>query len=70
MESKKKLKRCTKCSVKLHGVPMECKCAQFYCANHLSSFEHDCTFDYRAAGREALTKQLDTSGLAVKIAKI
>jgi hypothetical protein len=49
---------------------MECKCAQFYCANHLASFEHDCTFDYRAAGREALTKQLDTSGLTVKVAKI
>jgi len=65
-----KHKRCASCKTRLPGVALECRCTKLFCSLHLPAMEHSCTFDYRAAGRQLLGKQLDTSGLAEKVDKI
>lgn len=68
MNSTKKVK-CTQCKVRL-TIAYMCKCEKGFCVNHLPASEHACTYNYRDSGREQLQKQLDTSGLAVKLEKI
>ena len=62
--------RCGQCRVRLTVQAYSCKCAKEFCINHLPASEHACTYNYRIEGRQQLTKQLDTSGLAVKLEKI
>jgi hypothetical protein len=53
-------KRCqlSGCNKKLSLTDFACKCKQFYCAAHRFSDLHSCTFDYKATGKELLTRQL------------
>jgi len=69
MESKKKSSRCAACKSKLQ-LAYTCKCQKDFCVNHVQALDHACTFNYRADGLAQLTKQLDVSGLAVKLEKI
>ena len=34
----------------------ECRCGNIYCGLHRYSDKHDCTFDYKAAGRAKISK--------------
>jgi len=69
MESKKKSSRCATCRTKLQVI-YTCKCEKAFCVNHIQALDHTCTFNYRADGLAQLTKQLDVSGLTVKLEKI
>jgi predicted nucleic acid binding AN1-type Zn finger protein len=44
------------CTKKLGIMPFVCRCEKEYCAKHRIPETHDCTFDYKTAGREALQK--------------
>ena len=57
------------CRAKLQLV-YTCKCEKTFCINHVQALDHACTFDYRADGLAQLSKQLDVSGLAVKLERI
>ena len=69
MESKKRSPRCAACRTKLQMI-YTCKCQKEFCVNHVGALDHACTFNYRADGLAQLSKQLDVSGLAVKLEKI
>ena len=69
MATTKKVK-CEVCKVNLSIVAYSCKCEKKFCINHLPASEHTCTYNYRTDGRDQLRKQLDTSGLSVKLEKI
>lgn len=62
--------RCAQCNISLAIISYSCKCEKKFCINHLPASEHTCTYNYKGTGQESLRKQLDTSGLAVKLEKI
>lgn len=59
-EAPVKPKRCQHdgCKVKLMLADFACRCNSFYCSQHRASELHNCSFDYKASGKELLTKQM------------
>jgi hypothetical protein len=57
-----KPKRCQHdgCKVKLMLADFACRCKSFYCSQHRFAESHKCTFDYKASGKDLLTKQMPT----------
>ena len=55
-------KRCQHdgCKVKLMLADFACRCKSFYCSQHRFAEAHKCSFDYRAVGKDLLTKQMPT----------
>ncbi|KAI4319606.1 hypothetical protein MLD38_033186 [Melastoma candidum] len=49
-------KRCGACRKKVGLTGFSCKCGNLFCAIHRYSDKHDCPFDYRTAGRDAISK--------------
>jgi predicted nucleic acid binding AN1-type Zn finger protein len=49
-------KRCTTCNKRVGLTGFDCRCGQLFCAVHRYSEKHDCSYDYRTAGREAIAK--------------
>jgi len=43
-------------SFSLSLLGFECRCGGLFCGLHRYSDKHNCTFDYKADGREQLTK--------------
>lgn len=65
LETKKepvKPKRCQheSCKVKLLLSDFACRCKSFYCSQHRFAETHKCSFDYKASGKDLLTKQMPT----------
>jgi len=52
----KKRNRCYSCRKKVGLTGFECRCGGLFCGLHRYSDKHNCTFDYKADGREQLTK--------------
>jgi len=48
--------RCNLCNKKVGLLGFKCRCEQTFCSAHRHADAHNCTFDYKAAGREELTK--------------
>jgi len=55
-----KPKRCQHdgCKVKLMLADFACRCKSFYCSQHRFAEAHKCSFDYKAVGKDLLTKQM------------
>jgi hypothetical protein len=53
---KSKKPRCFKCNKKLGMYDIRCRCDKAFCALHLSSFDHNCTFDYKGTYETELIK--------------
>jgi hypothetical protein len=70
INTKSKKAKCHSCKGRLGAVPMTCRCGHQFCMNHLAAMEHKCTFDYRASANTVLTRQLDNTGLSLKVDKI
>ena len=51
--------RCGACRKKLNLTDLECRCSTRFCIQHRAPEEHKCTFDFKAAGRARLEKQLE-----------
>lgn len=49
-------KRCIRCKKRVGLTGFNCKCGNLYCAVHRYSDKHDCPYDYRTAGRDAIAK--------------
>lgn len=48
--------RCFACNKKIGLLGFKCKCEMFFCAEHRYSDKHECGFDYKAQGKELLTR--------------
>ncbi|PHT29443.1 Zinc finger A20 and AN1 domain-containing stress-associated protein 2 [Capsicum baccatum] len=56
VKSKEGLKKCTACSKRVGLMVFSCKCGDLFCAVHHNSDKHNCPFDYRNAGQNAIAK--------------
>lgn len=45
------------CRRKVGLVGFRCRCGEVFCSEHRYSDRHDCSFDYKAAGREAIARE-------------
>ncbi|KAI3507590.1 hypothetical protein L2E82_20859 [Cichorium intybus] len=48
--------RCATCRKRVGLTGFNCKCGNLFCAAHRYSDKHECDFDYRGAGRDAIAK--------------
>lgn len=64
--SKRVVNRCSGCRTKVGLTGFRCRCGDLFCADHRYSDRHDCTYDYKAAGRYAIARE----NPVVKAAKI
>ncbi|KAL0316846.1 UNVERIFIED_CONTAM: Zinc finger A20 and AN1 domain-containing stress-associated protein 8 [Sesamum radiatum] len=48
--------RCTACRKRVGLTGFNCKCGNLFCSVHRYSDKHECPFDYRTAGRDAIAK--------------
>ncbi|KAL6978483.1 switch-activating protein Sap1 [Sarracenia purpurea var. burkii] len=51
---RKEVNRCAGCRRKVGLTRFQCRCRKLFCLEHRYSDRHDCSFDYKAAGREAI----------------
>jgi len=51
-----KTSRCWTCNRKIGLLGFQCKCEYFFCAEHRYSDKHECMFDFKAMGKQQLTK--------------
>ncbi|XP_054811341.1 zinc finger A20 and AN1 domain-containing stress-associated protein 8 [Prosopis cineraria] len=49
-------KRCNSCNKRVGLTGFSCRCGNLFCAAHRYSDKHDCSFDYRTAARDAISK--------------
>ncbi|KAL3615370.1 switch-activating protein Sap1 [Castilleja foliolosa] len=63
---KKEVNRCSGCRRKVGLAGFRCRCGELFCADHRYSDRHDCSYDYKSAGREAIARE----NPVVKAAKI
>ncbi|KAI3967606.1 hypothetical protein MKW92_003481 [Papaver armeniacum] len=66
VEKKQEVNRCSGCRRKVGLTGFRCRCGDMFCSEHRYSDRHDCSFDYKAAGRESIARQ----NPLVKAAKI
>ncbi|CAI9781660.1 unnamed protein product [Fraxinus pennsylvanica] len=66
---KRQVTRCSGCRRKVGLTGFRCRCGELFCAEHRYSDRHDCSYDYKAAGREAIAKE-NPLVKAAKIVKI
>ena len=48
--------RCGSCRKRVGLTGFQCRCGNLFCALHRYSDKHSCTYDYKAAGQEAIAK--------------
>ncbi|EYU27075.1 hypothetical protein ABFS82_02G121900 [Erythranthe guttata] len=63
---KREVNRCSGCRRKVGLTGFRCRCGDLFCADHRYSDRHDCSYDYKSAGREAIERE----NPVVKAAKI
>ncbi|KAI4323387.1 hypothetical protein L6164_022999 [Bauhinia variegata] len=65
-EAKRVVNRCSGCRRKVGLTGFRCRCGDLFCAEHRYSDRHDCSYDYKAVGREAIARE----NPVIKAAKI
>lgn len=63
---RREVNRCSGCRRKVGLTGYMCRCGELFCADHRYSDRHNCRYDYKAAGREAIARE----NPVVKAAKI
>lgn len=48
--------RCYSCNKRVGLTGFQCKCDYIFCGTHRHSNKHNCTFDFKALGRDAVAK--------------
>jgi hypothetical protein len=61
--------RCGSCRKRIGLTGFKCRCGITFCALHRYSDKHSCTYDYKAAGQEAIAKA-NPLVIAEKVVKI
>nr|AMB19672.1 putative A20/AN1-like zinc finger family protein 1 [Taraxacum kok-saghyz] len=57
MFKKREVNRCSGCKRKVGLMGFRCRCGDMFCSEHRYSDRHDCSYDYKAAGREAIARE-------------
>ncbi|KAJ0609565.1 putative transcription regulator A20-like family [Helianthus annuus] len=55
-EIKKPSNRCLTCNKKVGVMGFKCKCGDVFCGSHRYPEKHDCEFDFKKTGRDAIAK--------------
>ncbi|GAB2287023.1 switch-activating protein Sap1 [Dionaea muscipula] len=55
--AKKALNRCSGCRKRVGLTGFRCRCGELFCWEHRYSDRHDCSYDYKAAGRAAIARE-------------
>ncbi|XP_019157300.1 PREDICTED: zinc finger A20 and AN1 domain-containing stress-associated protein 5-like [Ipomoea nil] len=63
---RREVSRCSGCRRKVGLTGFRCRCGELFCGEHRYSDRHDCSYDYKAAGRETIARE----NPVVKAAKI
>ncbi|KAL2507885.1 Zinc finger A20 and AN1 domain-containing stress-associated protein 6 [Forsythia ovata] len=58
--------RCSTCNKRVGLMGFKCRCGNLFCGSHRYTDKHDCPFDYRTPGRDAIAK----ANLLVKAEKL
>ncbi|KAK4355017.1 hypothetical protein RND71_027211 [Anisodus tanguticus] len=68
VKSQREVNRCSGigCRRKVGLMSFRCRCGEVFCSEHRYSDRHDCSYDYKAAGRDAIARE----NPVVKAAKI
>ncbi|EPS66139.1 hypothetical protein M569_08638, partial [Genlisea aurea] len=45
------------CRKRVGLVGFRCRCGDLFCSEHRYSDRHDCSYDYKAAGRESIARE-------------
>ncbi|GAB4835183.1 switch-activating protein Sap1 [Ancistrocladus abbreviatus] len=64
--AKRTVNRCSDCKRRVGLTGFRCRCGELFCSVHRYSDRHDCSYDYKAAGRAAIARE----NPVVKAAKI
>ncbi|KAJ6984869.1 zinc finger A20 and AN1 domain-containing stress-associated protein 5 [Populus alba x Populus x berolinensis] len=64
--AQKEVNRCSGCRRRVGLTGFRCRCGELFCWEHRYSDRHDCSYDYKTAGREAIARE----NPVVKAAKI
>jgi len=56
-EVKRVVSRCSGCRRKVGLAGFRCRCGELFCADHRYSDRHDCGYDYKKVGREAIARE-------------
>lgn len=54
---KKAVNRCSGCGKRVGLTGFRCRCGDLFCSEHRYSDRHDCSYDYKAVGREAIARE-------------
>ncbi|KAI3809503.1 hypothetical protein L1987_25479 [Smallanthus sonchifolius] len=54
---RREVNRCSGCKRKVGLIGFRCRCGEMFCSEHRYSDRHDCSYDYKAAGREAIARE-------------
>lgn len=65
-EAKRAVNRCSGCRKRVGLTGFRCRCGDLFCSEHRYSDRHDCSYDYKAAGRVSIARE----NPIVKAAKI
>ncbi|KAJ3677632.1 hypothetical protein LUZ60_003356 [Juncus effusus] len=49
--------RCFRCRKRVGLTGFRCRCGDMFCGDHRYSDRHGCTFDYKTAGRDLISKE-------------
>ncbi|KAI8546443.1 hypothetical protein RHMOL_Rhmol07G0117900 [Rhododendron molle] len=55
--SKAAAKRCSSCNEKVRLLGFQCRCGVTFCGAHRYPEEHDCKFDLKAVGKDAIARE-------------
>ncbi|CAK8561017.1 unnamed protein product [Lathyrus sativus] len=56
-EAKRSVNRCSGCRKRVGLTGFRCRCGDLFCSEHRYSDRHDCSYDYKAAGRETIARE-------------
>ncbi|KAF7145565.1 hypothetical protein RHSIM_Rhsim04G0127000 [Rhododendron simsii] len=54
---RREVNRCSGCWQKVWLTRFSCRCGDLFCSEHRYSDPHNCSYDYKAAGREAIERE-------------
>ncbi|XP_009408498.2 zinc finger A20 and AN1 domain-containing stress-associated protein 6 [Musa acuminata AAA Group] len=55
--NKQPANRCFQCKKRVGLTGFKCRCSSTFCSAHRYPETHECSFDYKTAGREAISKE-------------
>nr|QGP73753.1 Zinc finger A20 and AN1 domain-containing stress-associated protein 5 [Sedum alfredii] len=55
--SQREVNRCKGCRKKVGLTGFRCRCGDLFCSEHRYSDRHECSYDYKAAGKAAIVKE-------------